>query len=357
MKQNPRKWMSAGFVTLLLALSLPIHEAAAAAGSGAASLTLEQVAKEIKGKEPQLYVEWKESAVFEDGRKRVEINKTWEDPGNARYRLETSYDESGKTMSVMILNGDDGVYHNIADNEKGKLKLNGRKWNSYSNVSKQRLETILENTSDPVYLGEETMNGRTAYHLSGKSKQAAVKFTDEGGSEKTTSVAMPAREQWFDKQTGVLLKEIVTNPRGGSETVVTEINAAPTFDPGIFNFDQLTGGDEIKVAIDGQMQRFEQPPVIVDGNTLVPLRAIFEKLGASIDWNDKEQSVTAKKGNSAVYLIIGSKNATVNGTNTTLEVPAQIVNGHTMVPVRFIGEALGAEVNWEASSQTVVITN
>ncbi len=113
--------------------------------------------------------------------------------------------------------------------------------------------------------------------------------------------------------------------------------------------------DAIKVMIDGEFQTFEQPPVNKDGSVLVPMRAIFERLGAVISWNDTERSVTATKGDTTIYLQIGSTQPTVNGTPKPLEVPAQLVNSSTMVPVRFISEALGSEVSWDQAAQTVYI--
>ena len=113
--------------------------------------------------------------------------------------------------------------------------------------------------------------------------------------------------------------------------------------------------DAIKVMIDGELQTFEQPPVNKDGSVLVPMRAIFERLGAVISWNETERSVTATKGGTTIYLQIGSTQPTVNGTVKPLEVPAQLVNSSTMVPVRFISEALGSEVSWDQAAQTVYI--
>lgn len=113
--------------------------------------------------------------------------------------------------------------------------------------------------------------------------------------------------------------------------------------------------DKIKVIIDGELQKFEQPPVNKDGTILVPMRAIFERLGAVISWNDTEHSVTATKGSVTIYLRIDSTEPTVNGITKPLEVPAQLINSNTMVPVRFISESLGAEVSWDQASQTVYI--
>ncbi|MFD0712399.1 copper amine oxidase N-terminal domain-containing protein [Paenibacillus sp. GCM10027626] len=114
--------------------------------------------------------------------------------------------------------------------------------------------------------------------------------------------------------------------------------------------------DQIKVIIDGELQSFVQPPVMKSGNTLVPMRAIFERLGAELKWNNREQSVTAKKDSTTIYLKVGSKQAKVNGTAVTLQMPAQLINGNTMVPLRFISESLGADVKWDKASQTITIT-
>ncbi|KZE81179.1 copper amine oxidase [Paenibacillus elgii] len=356
---NKRKWMSAGLGLALLTMALPLNGATAApAAAGTGALTLEQVAKEIEGKKPlPFYVEWKETRTLEDGTSKVVSYKEWQDAPNARYRSEVNYDGSGKTMSTSIINGDDGVF--ITEGKTSGVKLNGMEWYSYSNISKQKLKSLLEDNEAPVFKGEETLLGRTAYHLSGASKPSNRKFTDAQGIERVENGVIPASEKWFDKETGILLKETTTDPRGGgSESIVTSVDFTPVFGSDTFSFEASAGStDAIKVTIDGTAQSFEQPPVIVEGSTLVPLRAIFEKLGATIDWNEKEQSVTAKKGTTTVYLKIGDKHVTVGGSAKTLEVPAQIVNGHTMVPVRFIGEALGAEVKWEPSSQTVIITN
>ncbi|MEW6622967.1 MAG: copper amine oxidase N-terminal domain-containing protein [Bacillota bacterium] len=113
----------------------------------------------------------------------------------------------------------------------------------------------------------------------------------------------------------------------------------------------------IQVAIDGSPLSMDTAPLIVQGRTLVPLRAIFEALGATVEWNQVEQSVTAVKGDVTLYLKIGSINAKRNNAQVTLDVPAQIVNSCTLVPLRFIGEALGAQVSWDGEKRKVSIVS
>ncbi|HZG13391.1 MAG TPA: copper amine oxidase N-terminal domain-containing protein [Candidatus Bathyarchaeia archaeon] len=115
---------------------------------------------------------------------------------------------------------------------------------------------------------------------------------------------------------------------------------------------------KIIIFIDGQLHTFPKPPVEVNGRTLVPLRAIFEALGAKVEWDEATQTVTATKDNNTIKLTIGSKVAYKNGEKIFLDVPAQLYNGDTtMVPIRFVSEALGAKVGWDAYSNSVIITN
>ncbi|MGE7688775.1 stalk domain-containing protein [Lysinibacillus sp. NPDC097214] len=111
----------------------------------------------------------------------------------------------------------------------------------------------------------------------------------------------------------------------------------------------------ITIYVDGVQLKTDQPPVMVQGRVMLPLRAIFEALDASVDWDRKNQTVTAIKGDTTVVLKIKSKVATINGERVTLDVPAQILKGRTMVPVRFVSEALGQDVDWNSYKQIVSI--
>lgn len=114
--------------------------------------------------------------------------------------------------------------------------------------------------------------------------------------------------------------------------------------------------DSIKVIIDGELQQFEQSPYIVSGTTLVPMRAIFERLGATVEWNQAQRTVKAEKNNTTIQLTIGSTTAVKNGQNVKLDMPAQVKNNYTMVPLRFISESLGAKVHWNSKTSTITIT-
>lgn len=112
----------------------------------------------------------------------------------------------------------------------------------------------------------------------------------------------------------------------------------------------------IKVEIDGDVIQFDQGAVSVNGRTLVPMRTIFEELESTVQWTAKTKTITANRGTKKITLVVGSKTATVNGQKITLDVPPQIINGRTLVPLRFISEALGAKVDWNNKTKTVSIT-
>lgn len=113
---------------------------------------------------------------------------------------------------------------------------------------------------------------------------------------------------------------------------------------------------EVKVTIDGEKINFDQPPVIKDGRTLVPLRAIFEAMGAEVKWNDKTKEIKAVKDNRIIELKMDSPFIYVNGVKKVLDVPAQAIIGRTMVPARAIAEAFDCDVTWNKEIQTVEIT-
>ncbi|MCL2202018.1 MAG: copper amine oxidase N-terminal domain-containing protein [Oscillospiraceae bacterium] len=115
--------------------------------------------------------------------------------------------------------------------------------------------------------------------------------------------------------------------------------------------------DEVAVLMNGIPMTFDVPPRIVDGRTLVPFRTIFEALGATVHWNPATQTVTGSNGTTTIVMPIGSRYPTVNGQVIPLDVPAEIVDGRTLVPLRFVSENFGVTVNWNAETRQVTITS
>ncbi|NLX92066.1 MAG: copper amine oxidase N-terminal domain-containing protein [Firmicutes bacterium] len=112
----------------------------------------------------------------------------------------------------------------------------------------------------------------------------------------------------------------------------------------------------IKVFLNGTALVMDVSPVQKEGRTLVPFRAIGEALMAEVDWDGSAGKVTLTLEDKTAQLVIGDKTAYVNGKATTLDVPAMLVEGRTMVPLRFIGESLGASVQWSEELRRIDIT-
>ena len=112
---------------------------------------------------------------------------------------------------------------------------------------------------------------------------------------------------------------------------------------------------DIMVTVNKTVLVFDQPPAIVNDRTLVPLRAIFEALGATVDWNAKTRTVKAKRGTDVLTLVVGTNVIHRNNTKIEIDVPAQIIGDRTMVPARAIAESLGASVDWNPHTRTVII--
>jgi len=110
-----------------------------------------------------------------------------------------------------------------------------------------------------------------------------------------------------------------------------------------------------QASINNRIVTLTSPPIIQQGRTMVPIRAITEGLGAKVVWDAKTRKVTIKLGTRTVEIWIGKKEGKVNGKTVILDVPPQIFQGVTMVPLRFIAENLDCNVQWDATTQTITL--
>ncbi|MGE5702923.1 MAG: stalk domain-containing protein [Clostridia bacterium] len=221
---------------------------------------------------------------------------------------------------------------------------------------------------------EETKSGTLITTLTGKNFPGGITIKADG----TISFVITFKPEYAEYTTFIVflnaageeVRRIPVDPRNpviskydlqlltGQYTLVIEI-----VDPDTGSYarsqevtytSNLTG--QIVVFINGQLQNYETSPFTQNGRALVPLRPIFEALGATVDWDEKTETVTATKGSMHVKLTIGSKVAWINGKKTMLDVPAQLINHKTFVPIRFVSEALGAKVAWDGYSESIIIT-
>ncbi|MDQ0896291.1 MULTISPECIES: stalk domain-containing protein [unclassified Paenibacillus] len=96
-------------------------------------------------------------------------------------------------------------------------------------------------------------------------------------------------------------------------------------------------------------------PIIVNGNTLVPLRVLFESLGASVYWDDQSRTIRATKGDTTLLIPVGSNKVSKDGKEITLEEPANIINDKTYVPLRFVSESFNQDVKWDQENNSIHI--
>ncbi len=127
---------------------------------------------------------------------------------------------------------------------------------------------------------------------------------------------------------------------------------------------------DLRVQLNNRILGFSTPPVMEDDRMLVPMRFLFEQMGAEVNWDENTQTATATVPVStdaqlrtlgaetakSVTFAIDNTTATVNGATTEMDVPARLVNDKTMVPLRFLSENLGCTVDWDEATNTAIIT-
>lgn len=107
--------------------------------------------------------------------------------------------------------------------------------------------------------------------------------------------------------------------------------------------------------VKGKKIKFDVPPVIKDGRTLIPVRAVMNSLDAKVEWDEATKTVTITKGDIVIKLILGESKVFVKGKEVTLDVPAMAINNRTVVPIRFISEVLGEKVNYDKKTGDIDI--
>lgn len=112
----------------------------------------------------------------------------------------------------------------------------------------------------------------------------------------------------------------------------------------------------LEVVVNGQALPADPPPLMRNDRVLLPMRVVFEALGAEVTWELDTQTAIGTWGDTTVRMQINNPLAYINDWVVTLDVPAQLINNRTYIPVRFPAEVFGAEVRWEEVTQTVFIT-
>jgi len=146
-------------------------------------------------------------------------------------------------------------------------------------------------------------------------------------------VAIPALNTWYPEK---------ENDVGNSTKYIPSMS-------------MLAGDVPVKVVLDEKPLALDTEPVNKNGSLLVPLRTIVEALGAQVDWNGEDRSITITTNNKTVKMTIEDEKAYINGSEYILDAPPLLISGKTMVPLRFISEATGCKVYWYDTVKTVLI--
>ncbi|MFC4769455.1 stalk domain-containing protein [Effusibacillus consociatus] len=164
-----------------------------------------------------------------------------------------------------------------------------------------------------------------------------------------------------EEEVGILVT--LKMKKNKDEEAVTAVEKALAANP---NYDSLYGllseifqsvgnTEKVKVYVGGKQPNFDVQPLIENGRTMIPVRAVTEALGAQVDWKNETQTVVIKKENVIIELPLGSNSIKLNGQTIAIDVPAQVKDNRTLVPVRFISEFLGHQVGWDPNSNMVIV--
>ena len=194
-------------------------------------------------------------------------------------------------------------------------------------------------------------------------REEAVKGAGKGEYTKSFSFVQSGKENVVDVAVWV---DVMDQMQGGTPGA-GEQKARLAFD---WSQAKMTQGGESKKApaapkanknaitilVNGKEVKTDSPAFIKDGRTMVPVRFISEALGLKVGWDQKTRTVTVGEGASSMKLVIGTKAIVrADGKKTAIDVPAMIKGGRTMVPIRAIGELSGAKVDWNGANREVII--
>ena len=125
---------------------------------------------------------------------------------------------------------------------------------------------------------------------------------------------------------------------------------------GVMTAATASADSEIKVFVDNKEVTFDQSPSLVNGRTMVPVRAVFEKAGANVEWNAETRTASLSKDGYEVSISIDQPFLVKNGKPVALDVPASIINDRLAIPVRAISEAMDFGVTWNGTRNSVLIS-
>jgi len=255
--------------------------------------------------------------------------------GNAALTFDYNFREGTGTKAAYAVFGEDGVWAPL-EGEPDRMKLNVMGDGSLNWLRAEFVDAAgkshLVDIANPVdWYGWKRVNvDLTAYNMTYPVKLKRI------------YVVSPASGQEEREPVGfIAVDDIVFQYRG-------EVPAAPKA------VVHMAVG-RTSLTVNGEPRSLEVAPVIVGGWTFIPVRFFVDALGGEIAWDDRERRVTIIRGDRLIDLWIGEESAAVNGKRVTVPEAPRIMKDRTMVPLRFIAEALGWQVGWDAKTQSVTL--
>lgn len=145
-------------------------------------------------------------------------------------------------------------------------------------------------------------------------------------------------------------------PKAFNEAELPEAGEAPST-PSDTPDEPVSSDSDITVNLDGKSVSFDVAPQIINDRTMVPMRAIFEAMGADVEWDEASRTITSVKADTTIKMTIDDDKMYVNDNEITLDSSPVIIDDRTLVPVRAIAEAFGAAVEWDGDTKTVDIAS
>ncbi len=209
---------------------------------------------------------------------------------------------------------------------------------------------VSQNATPPNLQIISPQDGTTVYQskivVTGKTDRGA-EVTINGNSVAVTSDGTFTGTVNLDEGDNTIV--IVASKNGAKNTVKITVKYVKSISM------KLQIGNKNAI-VNGEVVSLDSPPVIINNRTLVPLRFISESFGADVQWDPVLRIVTIVFNDTKIILQIGNKFASVNGKKVVLDSPPQIINGRTMVPIRFVAESFNANVTWDDATKTITIT-
>lgn len=296
----------------------------------------------------------------------------------------TVYDGKNRRMSGII--SDDGVFYAVNSyNEDGTKTANwksadGMTWESCTKIFAADFEDKYCSASNGTVTIKSNIDIRGSWRNYEGNAELTGTITDADG--KVSKIAFEDTKgidyvrifggdgwfivngdngKWYFSKDGITRGESIDFPEQFTYLYSNGKNFLYRTQNGINHvgsmeqFAELYAPETVRVKLNDEFLSFSAAPVVINGRTLVPVRFLFERMGANVTWHESAKAVTITYGDTTVDLAVGGDVISVNGEAKKTDCAPQLINGKTMFPMRFIAEELGFTVNYDEANKIAEI--